>query len=420
MSEENSLNLNNNEENVELQAVAGEEWILRRFVDVMREEVEDDLQNGITYGDELRALYKSLFKTHYELLKMCNPQWSVGKRRLIEWRKDVDRLEEIADGYAYITEITSESVEFAKKVLPQKLVYRIGDERIKALASIRSVDDKMYVAGCIVYHPEETADGKVNIYVDWLYVEERFRNDDVANSLMAQMFLRLSGTKIDAVFFDYDVNEVETEPVVNLLRNWHFALSVIPDYYHTVSLLECQDALEKKEEESSVEVKPLPEIDRDVLFEYLRKAVLEPGSNYDKYLPSLPFESFEENLSCYTEENGSITGLLLVDKDSFGRLELLMLRSDSELIKVSLLKRALDRAIDEYTEYFVVRIPMRDEKEAKNLSNYFEQISPYALMRAIFMEDDKDVDEQTWEEEIAVSRFSDKENDKIFDSLMEE
>lgn len=418
MAQENNLSILGEEEDTELKAVAGEEWILKRFVDVMREEVEDDLDNGLTYGDELRALYKSLFKTHYELLKLCNPQWSVGKMRLIEWRKDVDRLEEIAKGYAYITEITKESADLAKKVLPQQLVYRLGDERIKALASIRTVDDKMYVAGCIVYHLEESVMGKDAVYVDWLYVEERFRNDDVANSLMAQMFLRLAGTEVSAVYFDYDVNEVETAPVARLLRNWHFALSVTPDYYHTVSLLECQNALSEKNGVEDITVKPLSEIDRDVLHDYLLKAVKEPGSNYDEYLPSLPFESFEENLSCFTEKDGKLAGLLLVDKDSFGRLEIVMLRSESEEIKVSLLKSALDKAIDEYTEFFVVRLPMRDDDEAQTLSDYFKEISPYALMRAIFTETEYDVDEKTWDEEMAVSRFSEEKQDEIWEEVM--
>ncbi len=398
----------------------GEEWILKRIVDAMRKEVEDDLESGISYGDELRALYRSLFKTHYELLKLSNPQWTVGKTRLVEWRRDVDRLEEIAKDYSYVTRISKKSAHLAKNVLPKKIADRLDDENMIALAAIRSFEDKRYAAGCIVYHLEESVKDKQTVFVDWLYVAEQFRNDDVANSLMAQMFLQLADTKVDAVFFDYDASEVETQPVLNLLRNWHFALSVIPDYYHTVSLLECQEALGEKKSGKDIDVKSLSEIDRDLFKDYLKEAVSEPDSHYDEFLPSLSFDSFDAELSCYTEDNGRITGLFLIDKDVFGRLEVLMLRADSENVKEALLHRALDRAIDEYTELFAVRLPMRDDEEAQVLSQYFKEISPYALMRAVFLETEFDIDDESWDEQIAVSRFSGDEQDRLWNELLEE
>jgi hypothetical protein len=289
-----------------------------------------------------------------------------------------------------------------------------------ALAAIRSFEDKRYAAGCIVYHLEESVKDKQTVFVDWLYVAEQFRNDDVANSLMAQMFLQLADTKVDAVFFDYDASEVETQPVLNLLRNWHFALSVIPDYYHTVSLLECQEALGEKKSGKDIDVKSLSEIDRDLFKDYLKEAVSEPDSHYDEFLPSLSFDSFDAELSCYTEDNGRITGLFLIDKDVFGRLEVLMLRADSENVKEALLHRALDRAIDEYTELFAVRLPMRDDEEAQVLSQYFKEISPYALMRAVFLETEFDIDDESWDEQIAVSRFSGDEQDRLWNELLEE
>ena len=46
-----------------------------------------------------------------------------------------------------------------------------------------------------MYHLERAVHGKETVFIDWLYVAEDFRLSDVANSLMAQMFLKLADTK---------------------------------------------------------------------------------------------------------------------------------------------------------------------------------------------------------------------------------
>lgn len=397
--------------------VIKDEWILEYLVNYLRESIKDYALGIDVDYDAVRSLYSMLFATHYELLRLVNPRWTIGKERLVEWYEDVSNFNVFFMDEPYLAEITPQSASIVRDIMPKCLRERLGDKRIHAFAAIRNFEDQIHAAGCLMYHTE--GDKNKDVFIDFLYVPEKYRRLDIANSLIARMFLELASTDIGAIYLDYEHVSLDIEPVLELVKKWHFDFLPIPDSYLKLSIEEITNSFAAKTNVNMPDtIRSLNELNEIDISEYIDEAVKNPEGNYDEILTQLPVNSYELSTSCFAQKDGKITGMLLLTKDIFGRLELTMLRADNEDVKTNLLIYALKSAGNEYNKATAVRIPARNDEELKYISNILGDVETDMIVRCILPEPEKDIDYETWKE-LSKSDYTDKEKEEILNALME-
>ncbi len=236
---------------------------------LMNASLEDAKEELLNYPDvfkrepyQMYRRFQALFRCHYDLLVNVHPLTSVGKERIIEWRKAVDDYEALSGSkYPLVTTVTEDSVHLISHLIPKEFTELIGNNKRHILCATRykptDEEVKSYVefalkereavekgeevdytsftqrtdhggvvpAGVLCFKTEDTEDG-ITVHIEWLYVAKEHRNAGLCNALMYEMLHILKDMPIEAVIMDVDQSlmvsdgepHVSTEPTTALFK----------------------------------------------------------------------------------------------------------------------------------------------------------------------------------------------------------
>ncbi len=130
---------------------------------------------------------------------------------------------------------------------------------------------------------------------------------------------------------------------------------------------------------------------------------------------------FDNEISCYVEDKGSIKGMLLFAHDNFGILQVAALFDDNNYpaAKESMIEFAASLAEEELDYSDCLNIPIGDEDNELFCDKYFDTSKAGTLVKAVYIKPEFDIDEKKWKE-ISDNSLSDEDKDILYDSFLED
>ncbi len=375
-------------EQVDLSEIYRQDPFVKKSIDMTIEELEDTPDEIKTDPIMYLEGYDALFDQYYSWIRATNPRWSVGGKRLMEWREAVNRYEACYDNRFHLVErIKPKKAQFALRVIPKDYLAFAGDKDHIILCAFRpypkdaSDEKESYTKDELINFPVGGLSARIIeqelgnvVVIEWLMVDPKYRGKGIAHSLMAELFCQLMDTPIMGITAFCDMFSDAVPGLLQLFAAWSFEFSLAPYPYHEIKLKQVKDypkAFMLDGDETNI--KPLSEIGRRELAEVINDMVSqeEPGV-YDPYLPFLPKDYWDENISCAYVLGGKIEGLLLVHIDAFGRISIEAAKGDVDTL-LPLLDYAAYTALSEHAGNTTVRYRVATETSEYIQTNVFKK-----------------------------------------------
>ena len=273
---------------------------------------------------EMERVYTDYMDSYFKAAKVINPLGGFGKARLV---KALEILRIFEDKYwPLVTKITRNNIKPFKDLIPDEHYDDIMVGRKRALGAIRMKDGKRCCVGVAVYHIEVQSITMVQVIrLDWIYVARNFREQGVANMLMAE----LAGLALqdDEAFISVSINisdnsdsgmQAESEALESFLRSWNYKLRVDTGRIFYINLENLKDNKYLKERPEGVRsLNELGLSGREMLRKFFRKR----NRDYDKTMGDFVYEHydfFDPDVSCALVADGAVTAVFLVHRYSNG------------------------------------------------------------------------------------------------------
>ncbi len=371
--------------------------------------------------EETEAAYLAVMASLYELSKTMDPLTGFCRGRL---EAGLGIRKAFEDMYWPITtQITAANVKAFESLIQYDLYDDILHGRKSAIGALRYIGKKVYAAGAVVFTTVEE-DGDFIILLDWIKVNPDMRHQGIGDFLMAEVLgiaLQNEGTvvRIDIpVQTEQDEDELrQTQILENFLDSWRFdfGLSSGSDFVTGISDINNNQYIDFLAEGVS-SLSSLGKKGKELLKEFFESR----NKDYDKDLAKLPYEYFDQTVSCAILANGKIRSLFLVRRFENGNYRYEALRSDHDHKSddmLELFRHAYNSAVlmgDKESLFF----GSFDSEEGMELvANILPEMKTPLYYRGILAPADEEVTNEDWDELRKEFGLSD---DKIPDEVTDE
>ena len=223
--------------------------------------------------------------------------------------------------------------------------------------------------------------------LQWLYVEEDFRNQGIGNELMTELYRILNQAEVFPVLCDIPFPE-EYNELCAFLEDWGFTFGLIDKYeFRTTleNLKQNKNFAGKKVTGQVASLEDLKSADWNQLRKLLQDEpqVLEILQTKDLYEPQI---------SCVCWKKDKIQAMLLVRNVADDQLipELLLGFSTSSSAEIyQLLLNAIDKAGKKYPAHTQILVSCQTAESANLIAYLFPDAQPELVRRGIYTEDDE-------------------------------
>lgn len=292
-----------------------------------------------------------------------------------------------------ITTINTVNGSVFERLMPEELYSVITMPGYFALGAIWEEESEKYTAGTLVFEITEGFNGEENVIgavLHWIYVAEQFRKKGIADALMKELLNVLDASAIDLLRCDLPMGD-EYDFLCFYLEQWGFEFRHMEKYECDVTMEELkQNPFWKRKNKKRVES----------LAEFSESTVIQ-GVRQFQDMPYVPVDLEEayglcdKDVSCAIWEDGSIKGLILIQKKSKEKLELLFARSLNEEPEqmIDLFLFAGQELEKKYTPETKIHIKCHMESSAKLIAYFLPNAQPFLVRRGVLSVLDEGGDE---------------------------
>ena len=292
-----------------------------------------------------------------------------------------------------ITTINMVNSSVFERLMPEELYSVLSMPGYFALGAIWEEEGEKYAAGTLVFEITEGFNGEENVIgavLHWIYVAEQFRKKGIADALVKEVLNVLDVSGIELLRCDLPMGS-EYDFLCFYLEQWGFEFRHMEKYECEVTLEEVkQNPFWQRKNEKRVE--PLSEFSDNEVIKGIRQFRDMP------YMPVDLEEALElcdKDISCGIWEDGSIKGLLLMQKKSKEKLELLFARSlngePQQMIDLFLF--AEQQLEKKYTPETKIHIKCHMESSARLIAYFLPEAQPLLVRRGVLSIFDEEVEE---------------------------
>ncbi len=325
---------------------------------------------------EIETAYTFKIDVLAGMAKVLGPLTSYGRNRLKELKKCSREYESFVA--PLVTRITEENIESFSKVLSADLKEDVKVGKLSGLGAVRNKDGEQYGAGAIVYRVDYSPaiDGNVGRIL-WLYVHEDFRQQGIADHLIAEILGSMQENGIDHITMNCPIGYGQEQDRLNafLMTSWMFEpeTSINPDVLMRVGDIKNTN----KVQELGKGVKAVSELKDGVNTNGLKNALIKmgrPGYLTDGLLNS---GYIDADLSFYMGTETTMTALLLAHRQASGRIrvEYLNTKDGSFETEQKLISAFFKKVSIKCSEETLLYIPV----DSMEIALFIEEICPVQL-----------------------------------------
>ena len=270
---------------------------------------------------DVENVYLALLDSFFEAAKIVHPMAGFGEDRLNAGLGILRSFEK--EYWPLITRITKQNAKAFYDLIPDEHYDDLLEGRKHAIGAVRMSTERKttgVTAGAAVYHIEEGLGNAVQL--DWLYVAEEFRQQGVANMLMAELLGYALQAEEPALTFRMNMpslpdDEAKREYAVleEFLDSWKFEYSIgFGDNFYI--------DLSKQMKNPSLNgdfkgVQSLSEL--GAAGEHMLKSFFKlRGQDGDRLIKNTTYGFFDPEASCVIAEGEEIKAVLLLHRLSNG------------------------------------------------------------------------------------------------------
>ncbi len=310
------------------------------------------------------------------MAKALRPLSAYGRDRIKEVKKCSREYETFVA--PLITRITKTHIESFSKVLTPDLKEDVETGKLSALGAVRYRDGDLFAAGAIVYKVERSLvfDGNIGRIL-WLYVHEDFREQGVADHLMAELLGSMLEHGIDHITINGLTGDGLDQDRLKayLMSSWMFDLETSMDPNVLIRVGDIKSI--NKFKDLAKGVKSVSELKDGVNSNGVKNALKRLGR--PGYLSNqlLKTDYIDPDLSFYLGTENTITALLLAHKKPSGRIRVEYLSAeDDSFEQMQKLISALFKTVSiQCSEETLLYIPVDSAENAI----FIEEIAPVQL-----------------------------------------
>lgn len=282
-----------------------------------------------------------------------------------------------------ITTINEVNSSIFEKLIPEGLFSMLPMSGYFALGAIYEEEGEKYAAGTLVFEVTEGFNGEENFIgavLHWVYVAEQFRQKGIGDALVKEVLRVLESSGIELLRCDLPMGE-EYNFLCFYLEQWGFQFRLMENYECDVTLEELkQNPFFKQINKNKVE--PLSEFNENTVIQGIQQFQDTP------YIPLDLEEALDlcdRDVSCAIWEEGSIKGLLMMQKKGKEKLELLFARSLNGKPEhmIDLFLFAAQQLQKKYTAETKIHIKCYTESSAKLIAHFIPQAQPFLVRRGV-------------------------------------
>ncbi|MBR5420660.1 MAG: hypothetical protein IK115_05885 [Lachnospiraceae bacterium] len=278
-----------------------------------------------------------------------------------------------------ISPVTKNNVDLFKTVLSVDLYEDILSGRRSALGALRTRNGNVYGVGAIAWYIDmDPFLNKPILRIDWLFVNEEFRERSVADFLMGELLAQLIQSGVENISAEFPGNAEGKEILAYFFGTWQFELGsgLSPE-----AVIRVGDITERKRISAlSRGSEPLANFLETEKVRFIRHAL--GRLDYDGYLKEVPGEYIDKELSFYAGSRTDIRALLLAHRTASGmlRVEYLASAPEREKFLPCLIWAFIDSAIRSGDENTELMIPVEAEELGEILDKFCRlQLGQYLL-----------------------------------------
>ena len=293
---------------------------------------EDHKKGGVS-DEDMEKAYLAVIDSLFELSKTITPVAGFGRDRLESGLSIIKIFEERF--WPLSTVITAQNMAAFEDYLTSEYRDDIAAGKKQAIGALRHVGEDMCAAGAIVYTVNRAnEDFPLSLSLDYIFVDKSIRSRGIGNFLMAELLelvLQNEGTNLFAempIIEDMDDEDRDEHAVLeNFLDSWGFVFSVAEslDFVIKIRGAKGNKAVERKPKKA-VSLYSLGDKGASLLKAFFKKC----NNDMDADISALPYEFFDQDVSCAVTDEKGIRSVLLVHRLENGNYRYEALRYDPD------------------------------------------------------------------------------------------
>ncbi len=370
-------------------------------------------------NEEIEAAYLTVIASLYELSKTMDPLTGFCRGRLeagLNIRKSFEDMY-----WPLTTKITADNAKAFESLIQYDLYDDIIHGRKSAIGALRHIEKKVYAVGAVVFTTVEE-DEDCFILLDWINVHPDMRHQGIGDFLMAEVLgiaLQNEGTVIRTdvpVQTQQDEDDlIETQILENFLDSWRFdfGLASGSDFVMEISDIKDNQYIDILAEGVS-SLSSLGKKGKELVKEFFENR----NKDYDKDLAKLPYEYFDQTVSCAILSNGKIRSLFLLHRFDNGDYRYEALRCDHKLEDMlELFRHAYNSAVLMGDGESLLFGKFDSEEGMEIVAKILPEIRTPLYYQGILEPADEEVTNEEWDE---LRKEFDLSDDKIPDEVTDE
>ena len=308
-----------NNENELINILLDDDYLLDELVDKLAlVGLSERYEDGEITDEAREKIYLTFLDTFFELSKTVNPLGGFDKGRLLA---ALDLLKYFEERFFPVTtKITEENAEVFNNMIPDEHYDDILAGRKHALGALRYLREERYAAGVIVYSifTSDVLEAPM-INIDWVNVEDVFRQKGVGNMLMARVIGLAAQNEESVVSVNLpicmDKADPERDILENFLDSWKFEFEMTTGEKFVIRI---EDVAGNKDIDApSKDAVSLHSLGKDGA--KLVKAYFKSRNIYEENeIAALPYAFFDPFSSCAVLSGGKIRSLFLLHRFESG------------------------------------------------------------------------------------------------------
>ncbi len=276
-------------------------------------------------------------------------------------------------------------------LLSQKAISVLKREGSHGIGALVKDDDGMLPVGTLVFLPDmlEDEDGRKSVAeLNWLYVDEEYRNMGVGRLLMETFAKVVNNTGIHGVICDVPLDS-EYDELVTYLADWGFIFSPMDKNEFVLDWDDIQYHPILGKRAKTPHVTSLGSLPKGMLETSLRMLQIKEWSE-------LSVDEFDPKMSGIYFDGNTAEGIFLIRKDPDNMYELLLLKVRDDLEKKAeiikeLLFHAKNMIPDDEKEDLSIYVIIRSLKGAELWDALFPEEEPALVRRGVnILEEESD------------------------------
>lgn|GEM_PF-3100270 len=269
-----------------------------------------------------------------------------------------------------ITPITGNNIDLFATVLNEDLREDILSGRRNAIGALRTRRGTIYGVGILAWHMEpEFMEGK-QLIIDWLFVNSRFRQRQVAHQLMGEFLFRVAATGGTHVTAEFSDQIPEKQTMAYIMNAWQFELAagIDRDAVIKVGNVTGYTVIEKNKKGAC----SLSSLDNKKGNALVYSALRDFG--YEGFLFRVSDDYIDREHSYYMKKGDSVISMIVMHKTPSGmlRTEYLGAMPGQEESIHTVLSAMLESAVLTGPDDMLVMVPV----DAEETGEYLAEICP--------------------------------------------